>query len=112
MTDAEILRGARKSLEQPEAWTKGVYAFLESGGTTICRCSAGAILHATGANTLYSGVADLRAEGAFALMVKAIGFKYDETDEVIVMRWNDSPKRTHREVLAGFDRAIVLAEAA
>lgn len=112
MTDLEILRGARALITPAGSWTKGVYAFREAGEQTICRCSAGAILHATGANNLFGGVADLRAAGAFALLVKAVEVKDDETDEAKVMKWNDEPIRTHHEVLAAFDRAIVLAGAA
>lgn len=92
MKPSEVLRAARKLVEDPALWARG------TGYDGCALCVSMAISEAA----KVSGVCS--ADFIFA---RAIGVK-DETAGVYA--WNDAPERTHAEVLEAFDRAIALAE--
>lgn len=101
MTPAEILRKARALIDTPEKLARGVYARDAKGKAVppyspdaVCYCVVGAIMRV-------GGFGDRIAAGIAALTRAVIG---------PVPTWNDVS--THAEILAGFDRAIALAEAA
>ena len=102
MTPREVLVAARKLIERPEAWTQGATARDAAGKvcssrepSAVCRCAGGAI------ETASDG--DLRKFlDAFEALGEQLGrFGYD------VEAVNDAPERTHAEVLAAFDAAIL-----
>lgn len=91
-TTADVLRRAREMVDTPEKWAR----CASSGGPW---CAGLAIYYANDKNS---------DEGhpAYKLFERAIGV----TGVPAVFFWNDTPDRTHPEVLAAFDRAIELAE--
>ena len=111
MTTVEVLRKAKQAVIEL-GWQQGQYRKTETEGPC---CALGACLVAVGAKLRrgYSGIdeysADPETMEAFVrarrLLEKAVG-------GVVVWKWNDTPGRTQDEVLAAFDRAIALAEAA
>ena len=105
MTPAQLLRDARALIATPERWTQGTFARDAAGRRTYtwaddaCRwCAFGAVIASAGKDN------DPLVDPAVALLSKAVGWR-DLT------LWNDYPNRTHRDILAGLDRAIALAEA-
>lgn len=100
MSAVETLRKARELLTPEGAWIQGTAARAADrqqvepdGSNAVCWCSMGAL----------SASGDwVRAR---TLLLRSIGGSRSLVD------WNDAPERTHAEVLAAFDRAIVLAEA-
>ena len=88
MTTLEILKAARELLAVPERWTKGVSA-KDKAGFFI----------------------DRKSEAAHSFcIVGAIGRSNIDYDSFDLAYWNDAPERTHAEVLARFDEAIVKLE--
>lgn len=105
MTPADVLRAARKKIERPEAWVKGTAARTANGkpcmpkaGCAACWCPIGAI-------------SSLDGEADVATLANALHF-LEKAVRLPIPSWNDKRERTHGEVLAAFDRAIALAEAA
>ena len=101
MNAEDVLREARTTLENPEAWTRGALARRANGMSTYTRstyavswCLVGAIARA-GTDGETQSVAILRLK-------KVIG----KDAEHSIVQWSDNPERTHEEVLAAFDRAI------
>ena len=101
-TIADVLRAARAKIERPEAWMKGNFARDKRKLATdsnalnaVCWDSAGAV-YATPFNINMHILAIL-------LLRKTLGVSS-------ITAWNDASKRTHAEVLAAFDRAILAAE--
>lgn len=102
MTTLEILVGARELIATPEKWTKGYFALGKferlptldeiatgKGDDIHCYCIEGALVRAGGAR--YPRAAYM-----------AMGF----VDLEDMNNWNDSPFRTHSEVLSRLDAAI------
>jgi hypothetical protein len=89
LSTAEVLRRARKVIEDPERWTQGAYS--RDGGK---RCAAGAIY-------CQDAPVDDRAV-AYSVLWAVVGSR--------VEGFNDS--HSHTEVLAAFDKAIAEAEKA
>lgn len=105
MTAPDILRAARALIAEPASWTQHTSARNRTGAPThpryagaVCWCAIGAVVAVT--PNRRKQLAALRLLGQPAA-----------TGEFFLSVWNDSPERTHAEVLAAFDRAIVLAEA-
>lgn len=99
-TDVDILRRARKRIENRRAWTKGQLARDAEGSpvdarspAAVCFCAEGAIVAET--NSLFSH--------AFNYLGAALGRKANGC----VFTFNDSS--SHPAVLRLFDRAIALA---
>ena len=110
---ADILRSARDRLSEPAAWVQGFFA-KDAHGDWVratdpgarCWCDDGAIIAEQGAagawpNTMVGGTPSLWLSTA----AKALGFP---TASLL----NDAPHTKHEHVLALFDFAIRLAEAA
>lgn len=105
MTVADVLRAARKKIEQ--GWCQHVYAKDDKGlsvdllsADTACQwCASGAIHLVGDGNAIAKG-------HAFRILKQTVGSIRS------VPRWNDDPHRTQAEVLAAFDKAIELAESA
>ncbi len=102
-TIVEILRAARQLLID-RGWTQGTFARDAKGARTlydapdaVCYCSLGAIM------VVGRGFAP---EASTLALTKAIGSGHPAN----VAEWNDAKDRTKEEVLAAYDRAIVLAE--
>jgi hypothetical protein len=120
MTTAELLRAAKAVIDTPERWTHGRWVDSE---TNSC-CSVGAIMAARGLQYYSSALeADPVALEAATLLAQAAVDDRDWDLAVnwndiqgrtwdLAVNWNDIQGRTHDEVMAAFDRAIELAEAA
>lgn len=101
MNTREILIGARKLIEKPENWTQGAKSRDINGkpsvfgykASAVCWCMLGA-MEMTGKSLF----ANNKAQQVIELVINMNS----------IIRWNDSPDRTHAEVLAAFDRAIEL----
>lgn len=100
---ADILRQSREKIADPKHWTKGNFAQDEEGepvSTTspraVCWCAIGAI--------------DATAGGLAALYWLSDAVHEKAGPSCSVSEFND--KSEHADVLAAFDRAIELAEAA
>lgn len=106
MKPSEILHAARTLLARPEAWTQGKFA-RDSHGRPVyytderatCWCTSGAM----GKVNDTESVAQRVSLTAFSFLYKATGFE-------CIPDWNDSPSRTHAEVLAALEKAQRLAE--
>lgn len=107
---AEILRAARKRIEDPERWTTEQYARTESGASADPNEESACKWCAKGAICAELGVSDpLPLESPLLWFLrKAASVKYGSTcGDVVTI--NDT--RGHAAVLALYDRAIELAEA-
>lgn len=103
---ADILRAARELISTPEKWTQEWYSRDESGewvslSTASCFCAVGALARASGLDD----ASDFEDRTLSKFFERAIGASS-------IVNWNDDKDRTHAEILAGFDRAIALAEQA
>ncbi len=102
--DVEKLKAARELLARPNGWTTeaaardatGRAVFTDSA-SAVCFCAYGA-MWAVGVPA-----SDITPEEL--LLEQAI-------DGEMIAAWNDTTGRTQAEVVAAFDRAIALAEAA
>ncbi len=94
---ATKLREARKMLTPEGAWMQG--GFSDRCGA---HCAAGAILE-----TLSNSENEDQRWDVFRALFRAIP-KVNSSEAL--WRWNDAQKRTQAEVLAAFDKAILLAE--
>jgi len=113
----EILQSARKTLSVPDHWIQRAYArdvyndiVSVCAAGAYCLCLVGAIERASiditdGDNT----VGEMRA--AEAVVASCIGGKFSGVSAPAIIRWNDTPGRTHAEVLAVLDAAIERAKA-
>jgi hypothetical protein len=100
---ADTLRLAKAQIAEPDMWCKGRYAI----GT---RCCAMGALYRAMSRTPPSPMRDdaeralyLAAAEARGLFLVPLGTEHDVTV------YNDRPSTTHADVLAMFDRAIVIA---
>lgn len=97
---AEILTAARGLICTPDRWVQGDGA-TDSLGNSVsmrhpsatCRCTLFAIL------TVGSG-----AEAGLA--IDTLRQVIDLPEDVSLPEWNDTPGRTHADVMAAFDAAI------
>lgn len=102
------LEDGREAIQKPENWIKGgKWNALDKDGqpcvpysAEACRWTAGA------AGGSKDGGGGLMAEEYLA---KASGFRGDSYTAVAA--WEEHPQTSHSDVLAGFDKAILLAEA-
>lgn len=92
---SDTLRAARKLIEKPENWCKGVYC--ETVGGVQRRCAFGAV-RMVAPNT----GASIRASRALKTQMGRLG---------TLEEFNDHPGTTHPMVLDLFDRAIEMEEA-
>lgn len=106
MNTLEILKTARKLIDTPARWTKGVVARDQFGIKTdpsseaaVCWCSIGALLRAIGSD---GPEADRLIKESASKLRKAAHC-------IVIGAWNDEV--THPEVLAAFDTAIATEEA-
>ena len=100
-TAADLLRDAAALIADPQAWCKGV-----ESPDQMCAAHALCEAHQRGRGD-YSGALDALAS--------AVGVTSVPTGVWLssaVGRWNDADERTHAEVLAAFEKAARLAEAA
>ena len=93
MTTLDILKAARKRIEDPERWCQG---YLRGGDKW---CAIGAVYEeADEAESGFAAICDVLAAHA----------GLDGAAEGRLAEWNDT--HTHAEVLALFDRAIATEE--
>ena len=101
----KLLREARAMIATPDQWTQGAYRRSE-GGKVLCvldrdvasRCADGAIIDAADVEEVLYREAEL-------LLLDAIELRTGER-YLYLTSWNDSPERTHAEVLQAFDSAL------
>ena len=109
MMPSEILRAAKAVIENPENWTKEVYAKAnKEGGSNdhllgheegaTCWCSVGALQRVMNSELVWS------LERRLGEAARALTQDNFET----AVHYNDN--RTHAEVMQMFDRAIEMAE--
>lgn len=101
MKPSEILKEAREIIGAPNRWTQGCFARAMDGyeidytdARAECFCAQGAIYRLE--PPLLAGI------DAEEFLMRAVGCK--------IPQFNDAPGRTHSEILAAFDKAIILAE--
>jgi hypothetical protein len=108
MSALEVLQKARELIAKPGGWTQGAYArtadgFLisERNDNASCFCSVGAV----------SRSSDISEDigSAFDFLHNAMPPRFTAAG---IIGFNDSPDTTQADVVALFDRAIKLAEAA
>lgn len=121
ITDEEkalaILTAAREKLTPEGAWIQGNYAGVRDGNGAVtvarrsmpanCWCASGAIRASNSGRTR-----GINAGGilAFRYLANAVSKRPSEEEMGAVVRWNDGKQRTKEEVLAGFDKAILIAK--
>lgn len=96
LTDLQILREARGLIDAPEKWGKGGYCVDSESGPRYC--FGGALSFAA------TGDAGPRLMGLYFQhrLARLLGFE----DRGDLIDWNDSPDRTHQEVLDRLDAWI------
>ena len=109
--EVTVLKKARRLLSDPKRWAKNAYrrdgteVLLDDAGfrqaalplrSDTCFCALGAVMRYAGPE-----VFDI----VEAYLMAAVPPKHD------VCTYNDTPSRTHGEVMAMFDKAVGLAEA-
>lgn len=98
------LKGDRKLLSKPEAWTKGTF---DDGHGAYCLI---------GANHKVDGPGEVLAEKIMAYKLDGllINDYWDEVtveaDILIVTSWNDAKNRTHKQILKFLDRCIAFCQ--
>ena len=112
----EVLKTARERIANPDNWLQGDLALTaddegtyETSPYAAKFCSLGAI-YADGRGYGYKSAVTL-AEAIETLHNTGLGYHRTRPTE-FVAGWNDKPKRKHSEVLAAFDLAIAMQEAA
>ena len=98
----DVLKMARDLIQEPDAWVQECHAWNHLGEETdptepdaVCFCLEGAILRAL---TELGEVG--RGDALLEINAEVMG-----SDENIC-EWNDSPERTHAEVLARVDATL------
>jgi hypothetical protein len=121
LTKVDILRQARELLSDEERWTRGSYARDAEGKVcgwnepeATCFCAEGAIFRVSGGG---SGPAFRAGTAALELLEEAIPGRsgIPKFNDGGKMKRGARPRRAparHKRVLAAFDRALELAEAA
>jgi len=95
------LKGDRKLLSKPEAWTKG--AFYDGHGAYCL----------IGANHKVDGPGEVLAEEIMCYKLGGLlinDYGGEMTAEVIVTRWNDAKNRTHKQILKFLDWCIAFCQ--
>jgi hypothetical protein len=109
VTAAQLLRDARERIATPERWTRGTYARTAAGNgcasyspRAVCWCAIGTLERSSpgGGRTI-----DWNDDSPLS---RAMGYLLEAIGQQKLHQWNDG--RSHAEILAGFDRAIALAE--
>ena len=107
----EILASARNLLASPERWTQGAAARNSAGKhvapsdpDATCFCAAGAIYRAAYDHNGITAVP--RIENVHHLLARYIAPDGYDSIYSVAGDWNDTPGRTHSEILAVFDAAI------
>lgn len=95
MNTVDVLIAARALIEKPENWAQGINARLSSPP----HCAGAALIKAKTGERLE----DDALAAAFQALRPAISGD--------IVQWNDTPGRTHSEVLAAFDKAIAAEQA-
>jgi hypothetical protein len=113
LTPHEILRDARQKIIDPALWHQG------SSYKGEAACSVGWIARICGYAPGPYGVGDITNYGpgqqALDYLRRAVFHGIDSTQPLALMltgdipRWNDAEDRTHAEVVAAFDRAVLAA---
>lgn len=100
MTPVEILRAARKLIENPANWSKrhGFGDRWHYCADGACRAAANGPDRAVIMPPVGSGY------------VPARNYLWEASGAENIWVWNDAAERTHPEILAAFDKAIALAE--
>lgn len=102
-----VLREARALIDRPWGWTKNsMRSFRQRGDAEFeCFCASGALNQAAlGQPYYHASRMPVRLARARKFFVEAIG-----QDSIPI--WNDAPRRTKKDVLEAFDRAIELSKA-
>jgi hypothetical protein len=125
MKTSEILRQARRLIETPDAWVKGMcfgrktdqfngpqdaeiipVPYVRDGKVKPgCFCAIGAICYA---GRFFDG--DDIAMNNLAAQALAVAIGKPAQDVGLILSFNDRPERSHEQVLAAFDSAIEHAE--
>ena len=98
------LKGDRKLLSKPEAWTKGAF---DDGHGAYCLI---------GANHKVDGPGEVLAEEIMCykldgLLINDYGGEVTaEVDILVVTSWNDAENRTHKQILKFLDRCIAFCQ--
>lgn len=108
---ANILMSAKLLILDPKAWTQGATARLPDGeivdatnARAVCFCSLGAIAHVTDLRLNADNAPEtVKRHGDAA---NALWRAISPLGELSIIGFNDSPDRTHADVLAAFDLAI------
>lgn len=103
MKPSELLREARKLIENPEHWIQGLLERTAKDGQQ-CFCSWGAVNRTT--NTAAKTDRSIWITETIAWL--ALCRQIPEGQNMI--GWQDQPGRTHAEVLEKFDKAIIVLE--
>lgn len=116
-TAKEILIEARAKIQNPENWTKGVYARAKSGKETlpnskdaVSYCSIGAIFSvlnfSSSVDSCYISYQQQKEYYvAFASLTDCMS-EISGSRVLTLSLFNDDPNTTHEEILDLFDRSI------
>lgn len=99
MNTTEILIEAKHLIETPDQWCQNIGSILTVTKTAYCSFAA---INVASYN-LDKDYCPAAQCYALELLRKAIS-------DVCISKWNDEPTRTHAEVLAAFDKAILLSK--
>lgn len=107
MNTADTLRAARALIAEPRCWNQGRYV---SRTDDNCLCAAGAINRVeTGFTYPVSPISTAMPALAQTVIDRSDAMR-PRLAVTVIAGWQDHPDRTHDEVLAAFDAAIVTAE--
>src|ERR1700723_483080 len=101
--DVAILKVGRGGIAQPGGWCQGAMV-CNPGGPLERRCAQGWLAHVGG----YERADDLEL-ASDRLLAPALPWRYRLIDSRVSI-YNDAPRRTQKQMVALFDRAIRLAE--
>ena len=100
----DVLKMARGFIQEPDAWMKEWHAQNHIGQETgptepdaVCFCLEGAIIRA---------LSELLEVDEDELLLKEINDEVMSKNEDSMVIWNDSPQRTHAQVLARVDATL------
>lgn len=105
-----IYKRARRLIASPQCWSKGAVGrdaqgdHVENLSQAVSFCPIGALIMSYGEPN-YSALPYPERDRLQQPLLRAIR-AMDKSRPVHIPSWNDSPKRTHQEVLNAFDAAI------
>ena len=99
-----LLRDAKELISTPDRWVQGTSYIPMKAGVPGRHCMVGAICKAAKPEV------NERDFGAVYSLASFFLERSTETPHISV--WNDTPGRTHAEVMAAFDKAIEIAQTA